>query len=120
MSRNSWPFLERFRIVNEINEIDTRQPSEVGDTPLRARLRGSRTSNSLAVTGHCVTYLGLRTKRYASEARMWRRKDMISAKSLVVASERFALGPHLDYPPPTDFSYQQSPVRFLLLHSLPR
>jgi hypothetical protein len=27
--------LERFRVVNEINEIDTRQLSDVGDTPLR-------------------------------------------------------------------------------------
>ena len=35
---------------------------------------------------------------------------MISVKSLVVASERFALGPHLDCPPPTEFSYQSSPA----------
>lgn len=40
---------------------------------------------------------------------------MISAKSLVVTSERFALGPHLDCPPPTDLSYQQSPFFYFML-----
>lgn len=101
-------FLERFGIVDEI-KTDIRQLSDVGDTPLRAISRGDH-QQLLPVTGHSVTCLGLGTKRDTLKTRMWRREDMISAKSLVVTSERFALGPHLDCPPPTELSYQSSPA----------